>query len=167
MGGTVEVYVVGSVVVGVRRGGRGDGEDEVGCEASGRGLFRALLRKADRSVLEGNHSIADSTNATAADLHILLLCPKEPWSTMSTRRMRIKCSPRPRLEIQAGTIPTTTTSSSNRYVVRAHSMGRYPRLHRYVLVPPPSRDEDGPVECEFHKYRRIMLEMCVSGFVAV
>ncbi|ODN77527.1 hypothetical protein L202_04700 [Cryptococcus amylolentus CBS 6039] len=79
-------------------------------------FFRAYLSNKDSSVLEGNHSIADSTNATAEFVWILL--PQVPASEgytvnlVNTTNETQVFATSGEFEIQDGIVASTTYSSS-------------------------------------------------------
>jgi len=80
-------------------------------------LFHALLSNQDQSVLQGNNSIADSINATADYVSILLpkLTPASNYIinlVNTTNQAQIFATSQP-FQIEAGTVANTTSSASS------------------------------------------------------
>ncbi|WVQ66692.1 uncharacterized protein L199_004881 [Kwoniella botswanensis] len=80
-------------------------------------LFRAYMSNGDQSVLAGNHSIADSTSATAQDVRILL--PQIPAGegyivnlVNTTNEAQVFATSEP-FEIADGIVTTSFTSASS------------------------------------------------------
>ncbi|TYJ58942.1 hypothetical protein B9479_000376 [Cryptococcus floricola] len=93
-------------------------------------FFRAYLSNKDSSVLEGNHSIADSTNATAEFVWIML--PQIPASEgytvnlVNTTNEAQVFATSEEFEIQDGLVASTTTSSSSTSSASSTGAGNIP-----------------------------------------
>ncbi|ODN95289.1 hypothetical protein L198_04680 [Cryptococcus wingfieldii CBS 7118] len=105
-------------------------------------FFRAYLSNKDSSVLEGNHSIADSTNATAEFVWILL--PQVPASegytvnlVNTTNEAQVFASSE-EFEIQDGIVASTTTSSSSTNSASSTSAGNIPNAKLTTSAPSSS-----------------------------
>nr|XP_019043929.1 hypothetical protein I302_07204 [Kwoniella bestiolae CBS 10118]OCF22859.1 hypothetical protein I302_07204 [Kwoniella bestiolae CBS 10118] len=111
-------------------------------------LFRAYLSNGDQSVLAGNHSIADSTSATAQDVRILL--PQIPAGegyivnlVNTTNEAQVFATSEP-FEIADGIVTTSSTSTSSTGSATGTSGGNIPNAKTTSQNPFPSASSASP-----------------------